>query len=129
MSLKEKLLAYKPQLEEIIAFGEQCWLKAIDGQAFQKFRAACKRYRDREDKTQDGDAGNLYAELICRALANEDGELIFSEDDVQLLARQSIKELRRVFNLASKFNDLDDGAVDRAEKNSEKTANDYSGTD
>ena len=62
---------------------------------------------------------NLRARLCSQTIVDEDGELLFSKDDVDLLGQKSAKALDRIFGIAQKLNGLGKDDIKELAKNSD----------
>lgn len=57
------------------------------------------------------------AKLVARCIVGEDGDRLFSDNDVELLRAKSAAALDRVFLVADRINGVSNAAIDTAEKN------------
>lgn len=64
------------------------------------------------------DPANLRAKLIARCVVGDDGNLLFTPSDVDLLGRKSGAAVDRVFEVAARLSGLSDEDMDDLEKNS-----------
>jgi hypothetical protein len=60
---------------------------------------------------------NWRAELLARTLCDENGSLLFTTAQVELLADKNAEPCTRLWDLAWKHNRMDGDAVERAAKN------------
>lgn len=70
--------------------------------------------------TKDGEVNrvNIRSQAVALSLVGEDGELLFTEADVDALGRKSAKALDRVFDVVMKLNGIGAADVEEMEKNS-----------
>jgi len=64
------------------------------------------------------DVANMRAKLVARTVVGEDGEPLFSQQDVNALGELSAAALDRVFEAASRLSGLGKDAVEEMAKNS-----------
>jgi hypothetical protein len=64
-----------------------------------------------------GTVPNVRAFLLAYTIVDEDGNRIFSEDDIQLLGKKNALALQRCVAAASKLNGIGDSAVEEAQGN------------
>jgi hypothetical protein len=74
-------------------------------------------------KTQTLDVANATAKLVARCVVGEDGEPLFTQNDVHALGERSGAALNRVFEVASRLSGISDDDMDEAGKASESTPN------
>jgi hypothetical protein len=71
------------------------------------------------DGTRQQKLENHKSKLLAMTIVGEDGNLLFSIDDVDRLARKSDTALNRVFEASQRLNGIGVEAVEEAAKNSE----------
>jgi hypothetical protein len=64
------------------------------------------------------DIANIRAKLAARTIIGEDGEPLFTQQDVNALGELSAAALDRVFDVASRLSGLNPGDVEEKVKNS-----------
>jgi hypothetical protein len=74
------------------------------------------------------DVRGLKALLLSLVLVDEEGELVFSKEDIDALNEKSSTVLTRLFEEASKLNGIGEEKVKDAEKNSDSDQNEKSGS-
>lgn len=67
---------------------------------------------------------NLRAKLVALTIVDEEGNRIFSQQDVNLLGKKSALALNRVFEVAQRLNGLKPEDVEELTKNSESDQSD-----
>jgi hypothetical protein len=65
------------------------------------------------------DPKNYRSALLAFTIVDENGELLFSEEDVNALGNKSATAIMRVFAVANKLNGISASAVKEEEKNSD----------
>ena len=60
---------------------------------------------------------NFRSKFLQRVLCDEKGELLFSNDETELIAKKSARATTRVWEAAMKHNALTDGDVEELAKN------------
>jgi len=78
------------------------------------------------DKSSGMKITNVRARLLAFVIVDEEGNLLFSEEDIQALGKKSIVAVDRVFAEAQKMNALTQTDVDALEKNLESDQTDSS---
>ena len=66
---------------------------------------------------------NLQAKLVARAIVDEDGHRMFTDQDITALGEKSSTTLERVFQVASRLSGLSDDDLETLAGNSEPTEN------
>lgn len=64
------------------------------------------------------DVANMRAKLVARSVVGEDGEPVFTQQDVNALGELSAAALNRVFEVASKLSGLDEKDLEEMSGNS-----------
>jgi len=85
---------------------------------------------DQELLTEEGKSNleNFRAKLCAYTIVDEEGERLFSQEDIIKLGKKSSLALNRVFIVAQKLNGLAPGDVEEMAKNSETTPENSSGS-
>lgn len=78
--------------------------------------------RDRFESSIVGKNGgmnmqNIRAKLVAACVVDEDGKLLFTQDDIVALSKKSSVALDKVFNAAQKLNAISDDDVEELAKN------------
>jgi len=87
------------------------------GQVFVRSMTADERDEYEQDRAEakgddaDKNLKGVRASLVARTLCDEQGDLLFTEDDVAALGKKSAKAMSRVFNAAAKLNLLTDSDI------------------
>ena len=71
---------------------------------------------------------DMRAKLAVYTCCDENGQLIFTQEDIQWLTARPVKVLDRICNAAKKINGLDDEDEEDTVKNSPTTESSSSGT-
>ena len=74
---------------------------------------------DADGKKIKVDRSNFRAKLLCGCIVDDDGNRMFSLQDITVLGAKSAKALQRVFDVAQALNGLSEEAQAEIEKNSE----------
>jgi Phage tail assembly chaperone len=69
------------------------------------------------------DVANMRAKLVARVVVGEDGEPVFSQQDVNALGELSAAALDRVFEVASRLSALNPDSLEEKAKNSATAQN------
>ncbi len=67
--------------------------------------------------TAQTDMLNIRAKLVCACCVDEDGEQLFSDDDITWLGHKSSAALERIFAAAQKLNAVTDEDIEDLAKN------------
>jgi hypothetical protein len=73
--------------------------------------------------TQVIDSANATAKLVARCVIGEDGEPLFTQNDVHALGERSGAALNKVFEVATRLSGISDTDMDELGKASESTPN------
>jgi len=60
---------------------------------------------------------NLRAKLVARSICDEQGNLLFSDSDVEALGNKSAAAMQRIFNRLLEINTITDEDIDELAKN------------
>ena len=91
------------------------------------YELACFHSREANEKAGRGDDQNhIRARLTAWTAVDEQGERIFSDDDVAALGQKSAAAVQRIFAVAQRLNGLGPGDVEELEKNSQSSPGDDS---
>lgn len=71
---------------------------------------------------------NLRAKLVARSIVDENGNRIFTDADIPVLARKSAVALNRVYAVAQRLSGITEEDVEELTKNSETTLSEGSGS-
>lgn len=90
-------------------WGGECMIRALTGVGREVFENALA------DAQGDMSESNIRATLAALSIVDEQGELMFSRNEVSALGKKSYKALDRVFNAAKALNGI--GGVEDEIKN------------
>lgn len=65
----------------------------------------------------DEDNGNRRAKYLSACIVDDNGDLMFTDKEVEALGRKSAKALDRLFDVALELNGITEDSVEEAEKN------------
>jgi len=80
-------------------------VQTMTGAARDEYEQSLVRSRGK-DKSKNLE--NVRAQLLAATIVNDQGELVFSAEDVKSLGKKSARAMDRVFEAASKLNALGD---------------------
>ena len=112
MTLRDQILAAKDFRIDKVAVSEwscDVHIRTMSGTQRSEYEQAV--YKDGKPETR-----HFFAELLCRCLCDENGELIFSASDVAALSDKSAPVLARLAEQAAKLNRVDNEAQAEAKK-------------
>ncbi|KPK67836.1 MAG: hypothetical protein AMJ84_12280 [Acidithiobacillales bacterium SM23_46] len=97
-----------------------------DGSVFVQTMTGIDRDAFELSLTKDGKASieNMRAKLCARTIVDENGNRLFTEDDVEALGKKSGTALDRIFEVAQRLNGIGADAMEKLAKNSEPTPGD-----
>ena len=113
----------KNTLLEVPEWGGSVYIKA--------FTIRQKEIFERGVTDKKGNRKNVnVAALLCQmTIVDEEGNLLFSDDDISDLKRKSAMAMTRVFDEAARLNGFTKEDVEELEKNSETVQSDNSASD
>ena len=115
---KEQILGKKDLAEEVVAvaeWGGDVIVRCLTGQERDELESLV--VQEKGDGDRKVDLLNFRARLVALSVINENGERLFTLDDVVLLAKKSAKALDRVFNVAERLSALRGKDEEREIKN------------
>lgn len=71
-----------------------------------------------EDGKRIADLSNMRAKLVAMTVVDENGDRLFTAEDIGAIAHKSASAIERVYQVAQRLNGMGTGAVDAAVKNS-----------
>jgi len=80
-------------------------------------------------KNRDVNTKNIRSKLVIMAVVGEDGQKIFSPEDIEALGQKNAAALDRVFSVAQELSGLRPQDLDELAKNSETVLNEDSISD
>lgn len=105
--LKNNELKY----EVVEAFGGEVRVSVMSGRAKDMFEASVNEGGKINTK-------NIRAKLAAATMVDENGKLLFNEQDIEALGNLSSSDLDKVVTVAQRLNTLTDDDVDKLAKNS-----------
>jgi hypothetical protein len=115
----------KRELVEVPEWGGSVWVRTLTGDKRDEFEAIAIASKDDAGLLRSGFRARFASWTVC----DEDGELLFSDEDVAELGKKSASALDRVFTRAQKLNHLSDEDVDDLAGKSDGVPSDGSGSD
>jgi hypothetical protein len=112
ISLREKILAVRDVTETelyIAEWGTSVTVRALTALERERFE---ERYAEAK---QSGQIRALVAVMACR---NEDGDLIFTEEDIPSLAQKSAAALIRIYDASIRISAISKEDIEALEGNS-----------
>jgi hypothetical protein len=116
---KEQILSaidLKTETVEVPEWGGQVKVRMMTGAERDAFEESIV---DVKGTSQKQNLKNLRAKLCVMTMVDDNGNLVFTQDEVVALGKKSAKALDRVFGVAQKLNGLTKDDVDVLTKNSE----------
>lgn len=121
MSLtREQILSnksFRSKVIEIPEWGGEVRLKAMSGADREAMEAAV--YEDVGGKMQLKKGVSYIAEMLIRTWCDDDGNLLFKPDEINLIQEKDAVILARIFKVATEVNGLSGEEEREIEKNSE----------
>lgn len=118
MSLRDEILAVDDldvREVKVPEWNQIVWIKALSGKERDAYEQSLVQLRGDEPIPN---MGNLRAKLVARALADEDGKRVFTDQDINALGGKSAVVLDRLFDIAAKMSGLNRDDVDELAGNS-----------
>jgi hypothetical protein len=112
---REQILAAKDQEVKKISvpeWGGEVYIRPMSSRDRDKYEAEIIAMRS-SGKIYE----NLRARLAVRSVCDSDGNLIFKDEDVELVGSKGAAALNRIFSAASKLNDFSSQDIKELEKN------------
>ncbi len=112
MTLRDQILAAKDFRIDKVSVPEwncEVYLRTMSGTQRSEYEQSV--YKDGKPETR-----HFFAELLCRCLCDETGNLIFTSSDVAALSDKSAPVLARLAEAAAKINRVDNEAQTEAKK-------------
>jgi hypothetical protein len=107
--------ALKTEDVPVPEWGGSVLVRELRGRERDEWEASLAVQRGRE---MVRDTANIRAKLAARAIVGEDGEPLFTQQDVAALGELSAAALERVFDVASRLSGLNPADVEEMGKNS-----------
>mgnify|MGYP000058895051 CR=1 FL=1 len=96
------------------------YIKSLNGKERDAFESACLTGRGTRKELN---LVNMRARLVAVSVVDEDGKLIFTEEDVQALGEKNAGALDLIFTAAQRLSGLGQKDVEELTKNSEPDQN------
>lgn len=111
---------------DVPEWGGSVTVKALSGKARDAWEASLRVTRGKQTAA---DTSNIRAKLVARALIGDDGERLFSDQDIAALGDKSALVLDRLFDVIAEMSGLSNKADEDAEKNSQDVPSEASTSD
>lgn len=107
------------ELVPVPEWGGEVWVRTLTGTERDTFESETLLFRPRGESAPNLDAlHQTRARLCARAVCDERGRRLFSDDDVAALGQKSAAALDRVFEVAARLNRISARDLEELEKNS-----------
>jgi len=119
MLTREKILSADDLITELVnvpEWGGELYISTLSGAGRDAYEASIIRVDSGNNVTQD--FNNMRAKLVARTAVDEEGNRLFSDDDVLDLGKKSAAALDRCFSVASRLNAVSDDDIEALAKNS-----------
>jgi hypothetical protein len=116
---RQQILDADDRRKERIAvpeWGGDVYVQGLTAKDRDEFEASCLV---RNGKKRDFTMQNIRAKLVCRCIVDEQGQPMFSVEDIHQLSQKSAAAMTRVFQAAQRLSGLGDEDFDELAKNSE----------
>jgi hypothetical protein len=97
-------------------WGGEVFVQGLTAKDRDEFEASCLV---RNGKKRDFTMQNIRAKLVCRCIVDEQGQPMFSVEDIHQLSQKSAAAMTRVFQVAQRLSGLGDDDLEELTKNSE----------
>ncbi len=115
----------KTERVSVPEWGGDVLVRSMTGAERDAFEASILEKRGSD---YDVNMRNLRAKLAAWTIVDEEGNRLFSEDDIKALSEKSAGALQRVFNVASRLSAIGPEDVEELAKNSESALSGASGS-
>jgi hypothetical protein len=108
---KEQILSaddIKRELVQVPEWGGDVYVKAMTGTERDSFEASIVEMRG---KAQNVNLKDIRAKLASISICDESGKRLFTDGDMQALAKKSAAALQRVFEVAQRLSGIGDDDV------------------
>lgn len=117
MTIRDSILASDDlPREPVSAWGQSFFLRAMTGAERTQYDFAMFS-GDGEERAMD--TANIRARMIAFCSVDADGVRIFTDDDVEALAKKNGATLQRLAVIAMRLNEMSAGTAEATEKKSE----------
>ena len=110
---------------EVPEWGGSVLVRGLTGAQRDRFEAGMVEMRKGKLAPK---LSNVRAQLVALSLVDEQGQRMFSQDDVEMLGNKSCAALQRIWDVARRLSGLSDEDVEELTKNSESDQSDDSGS-
>jgi hypothetical protein len=108
---------------DVPEWGGTVRVRALTGTERDAFESSMYQQRG---KNMVRNAANIRAKLVARSVVDDEGERIFSDQDVSALGKKSAAALDRIFEVAAKLSRINEDDVEEMGKPSEDDPSDGS---
>lgn len=126
---KEQILSaqdFKTEEVEVPEWDGKVRVKSLTAKERDRFEAGMIEGRGKDRKTN---LENLRARLVAKTVVDEQGNLLFSEKDVDALGEKNAAAIDKVFAVAQRLSKLRPEDVEELTKNSDQGQSDDSSSD
>jgi hypothetical protein len=102
------------QIVKVPEWGGEVWVRGMTAKERDDFEASIIT---RRGSTQVVNMKNVRAKLAAYSICDEDGNLLFSEKDIDELAQKSATALQRIFEVAQVLSGITEEATEELVKN------------
>ena len=99
----------KIQLVSVPEWGGDVLVRGLTGHERDRFESTILDQRGKKTKI---DLSNARARLVAMALIDNDGKLLFSDDEVGILGTKSAAALDRIYDVAAALSGISDEDID-----------------
>lgn len=113
----------KTETVDVPEWGGEVIVRNVGGRDRDRWEASLTQQRGNQT-VQNLD--NMRAKLVVKAVVDEDGNRVFSDQDANALGGKSSAAIVRVFNVAARLSGIGDDAIEDALGNSDAVPSDGS---
>jgi hypothetical protein len=100
-------------------------VRGLSGYQRDEFEDSCLK-RGKAGQAAEFNANNLRAKMVIRCVVDDDGDLVFHEDDLIWLGNKSASALSRIYDVAARLSRIGAEDLDELLKNSARVQGDGS---
>lgn len=116
---KDQIIAVqdiKIEAIDVPEWGGSVMVKGLTGKERDQFESSIVEFNGRKERLN---LANVRAKLACLTICDEEGQRLFSEKEVDELAKKSANALQRIFLVAQRLSGITGEDVENYTKNSD----------
>ncbi len=123
---RDDFLSIKKEIVEVPELGGSIYIKELGGKSLLQYREKIEEFQRQDTELNESNSLDLMALLVSLTACDKEGNLIFSEKDVRLLAESHIGVLIRLSTKALEMTGLEKDAIQEVSANLKNVQTDSS---